>query len=44
MKELFLKQLREVGTEILKHLEGRRMCSLPEQDKMKLMLLNIKIF
>lgn len=38
MKDLILKQLGEVGTETLNHLEGRRICSLPEQDRRKLMI------
>ena len=42
MKDLFLKQLGEVGTETSKRLEERRVGSLVKQDRRKLMILNTK--
>lgn len=42
-KEAFLQAVGEVGTETLKSLEGRRMSSFSKQDRVKLMILNIKV-
>lgn len=40
MRDLFLKQLGEVGTETSKHLKERRIGSLLKQGRRKLMILN----